>query len=435
MSDIGFANFYTRLKTAGIEAGDSDDLKLKKSLVMFAAGLMTFASVGWLGIYWLLGMHMSSSLPVAYQLVSVATIVVYAATRSFDFFRYAQLTLFLFYPFVIQWSMGNFVSASGIILWGLLAPIGAILVLSARESIPWFVAYIVLTIASGVADYNVVWGFVPQSPSVPLKTSVVFFALNFTVMSVIIYLLLRFAAQEREKYQAELEKAYGMLKTEQERSERLLLNILPGSVAERLKNSDKTIADGFADVTVMFADIVNFTRIAEGMAPSQVFTMLNRIFSSFDALAERLGLEKIKTIGDAYMVAGGLNVDLQGRYADAIADMALAMRELLVNDAELQSLGLELRVGIGTGPVVAGVVGTKKFIYDLWGDTVNIASRITSEGVPGMIHVDQTTWRRLRERFDFNAPQTIHLKGKGDTVVYRLMGRSNNPQQEQVHTE
>jgi adenylate cyclase len=164
---------------------------------------------------------------------------------------------------------------------------------------------------------------------------------------------------------------------------------------------------------------VNFTTIAEGLSPSQIFAMLNRVFSSFDSLAERYGLEKIKTIGDAYMVAGGLN-DSSINYSEAIADMALEMRELLQREIVVNDQRLEIRMGIGTGPVVAGVVGKKKFIYDLWGDTVNIASRITAESVPGMIQVDVTTYRRLRNKFDFDPPKTIYLKGKGDTTVYTL---------------
>jgi len=171
----------------------------------------------------------------------------------------------------------------------------------------------------------------------------------------------------------------------------------------------------------MFVDIVNFTRLAEGMSPQQVFAMLNRIFSSFDELAEKFGVEKIKTIGDAYMVAGGLNNE-QTNYSQAITELALAMRDLLRDDFEVNSLHLQVRIGIGTGPVVAGVVGKKKFIYDLWGDTVNLASRITSEGVPGMVHVDETTYRRLMDRFEFKEPQIIHLKGKGNTPVYQIVG-------------
>jgi class 3 adenylate cyclase len=150
--------------------------------------------------------------------------------------------------------------------------------------------------------------------------------------------------------------------------------------------------------------------------------MLNRIFSAFDELAEQFGLEKIKTIGDAYMVAGGLSEDLTD-YSAAVADMAVAMRDLLRRDFAINASHLEVRIGIGTGPIVAGVLGKKKFIYDLWGDTVNIASRITSEGVPGMIQCDTMTYHRLAANFDFHEPQTIYLKGKGNMTVYRLIGR------------
>jgi class 3 adenylate cyclase len=175
----------------------------------------------------------------------------------------------------------------------------------------------------------------------------------------------------------------------------------------------------------MFADIVNFTQVAANMAPNQVFAMLNRIFSAFDDLADEHGLEKIKTIGDAYMVAGGLTDDTSD-YTAAIADMAVAMRELLHRDFSVNSAHLEIRIGIGTGPVVAGVLGKKKFIYDLWGDTVNIASRITAEGVPGMIQCDTVTYHRLQQSFDFHEPQTIYLKGKGNMTVYRLIGRTRS---------
>ncbi|MQM32752.1 MAG: adenylate/guanylate cyclase domain-containing protein, partial [Candidatus Accumulibacter phosphatis] len=159
----------------------------------------------------------------------------------------------------------------------------------------------------------------------------------------------------------------------------------------------------------------------EGMTPQQVFAMLNKIFSCFDELAEKYGLEKIKTIGDAYMVAGGLN-DERGDFSGALAEMALEMCRLLHDDVQLNEMRLELRIGMGTGPVVAGVVGKKKFIYDLWGDTVNIASRVTSEGVPGVVQVDDRTYQRLQHRFEFHPPQTIYLKGKGNMVVHRLIG-------------
>ena len=412
----------TRIRQAGISPTDSEDLRLQKSLLIFATGLISFASMFWLFIYWQLGPKFSSTIPFVFQLLLVGNLLVYLKTLDFNAFRIIQLALFLFMPFVAQWSMGNFITASGVSLWALLAPIGAVLFIGPRDALAWFFAYIFLTALSGSFDYYLADSLMPAPVKVPIETSVIFFALNFAAVSTIVFLLLRYSAIEKQNAQIRLEEAHHLLQIEQERSERLLLNILPGPVAERLKNSSQTIADGFADVSVMFVDIVSFTRIAEGLTPQQVFSMLNRIFSSFDELAEKYGLEKIKTIGDAYMVAGGLNDDCHD-YTEALVDMALEMRDLLQRDFHVNDMHLEVRIGIGTGPVVAGVVGKKKFIYDLWGDTVNIASRITTEGAPGMVHVDEATYRRLRERFEFRAPQTLYLKGKGNMTVYCAVGR------------
>jgi len=412
------------LRNAGIEPGDSDELRLNKALLVFATGLVSVASTLWLAIYWSLGPQLSATLPFAFQILLAGNLLVYLKTGNFNFFRIAQLGLFLFFPFVAQWSIGNFITASGLILWGLLAPIGAILCFGVRESIAWFFAYVFLVALTGFFDYYLA-DAVPVSAAtrIPIRTSVFFFALNFVAISSMVYLLLRFSIQEKQKIESKLAEAHRLLQIEQDRSERLLLNILPGPIAERLKNSNQTIADGFADVTVMFADIVNFTQVASGMTPSQVFAMLNRIFSVWDELAEKYGIEKIKTIGDAYMVAGGLN-DAREDYSAAIADLALEMRDLLHRDFNVNDRHLDVRIGIGTGPVVAGVVGKKKFIYDLWGDTVNIASRITTEGTPGMVQCDAATWRRLKGNFVFDEPQVLYLKGKGNMTVYRLQGRN-----------
>jgi len=377
----------------------------------------------WVAIYQLLGQSISSNPPLLFELLLVGNLLLYIATRNFDFFRVTQLGLFLFGPFAMQWGMGSFVDSSGIVLWGLLAPIGAMLCFGVRESAAWFFAWTFMTALSGLFDFYLAPPPNAHSPfAVPIRTAVVFFALNFLAVATIIYLLLRYSIQQKQKIKAKLEEAHVLLKAEQEKSERLLLNILPEPVAERLKVSDEPIADGFAEVTVMFADIVDFTRIAAHLSPNEVFSMLNRVFSAFDELAEKYGLERIKTIGDAYMVAGGLN-EGNALYSESIADMALAMRDLLHRDFAVNSARLEIRIGIGTGPVVAGVVGKKKFIYDVWGDTVNIASRITGEGAPGTIHCDEATWRCLRNRFEFLEPQTVYLKGKGDMAIFGLAGR------------
>jgi len=414
--------FLDRLRNAGIAETDSEELRLQKSLLFFATGLICFASIIWLLIYRQLGPRFPSNLSLALQLMLVGNLLAYVKTLNFNFFRQIQLSIFLFTPFVAQWSIGSFIDASGISLWALLAPIGAVLFIGPRESAAWFFAYVFLTVLSGGFDYYLADSLTFTQQKVPPQTQAFFFALNFVAVSTIVYLLLRYAEVEKHQAQQRLQEAHRLLQIEQDRSERLLLNILPGPIAKRLKDSSQTIADGFGEVSVMFADIVNFTRIAEGLTPQQVFTMLNKIFSCFDELAEKYGLEKIKTIGDAYMVAAGLD-DAHSNPAEALADMALEMCSVLHDDFSVNSMRLELRIGIGTGPVVAGVVGKKKFIYDLWGDTVNIASRVTSEGVPGIVQVDQRTYRRLCESFAFQEPQTLFLKGKGNMVVYRLIGR------------
>jgi class 3 adenylate cyclase len=217
------------------------------------------------------------------------------------------------------------------------------------------------------------------------------------------------------------------LDREREKSERLLLNVLPASIAARLKETEGVIADGFSDVTVLFADIVDFTRRSERIAPEQVVEVLNDLFSVFDALARERGLEKIKTIGDAYMVVGGLP-EPRPDHAEAVAEMALAVRAEVAERDDPSGRPLAVRIGIDTGPVVAGVIGTSKFSYDLWGDTVNTASRMESHGVPGCIQVTARTRERLQNHYRFAQRGPIQVKGKGTIVTYFLEGRvQENP--------
>jgi adenylate cyclase len=181
------------------------------------------------------------------------------------------------------------------------------------------------------------------------------------------------------------------------------------------------IADRFAEVTVLFADLVDFTRSSDQSSPERVVKVLNDLFTAFDRLARRHGLEKIKTIGDAYMVAGGLP-EPRPDHAQAVAEMALAMREEASRHADPAGQPLQVRIGIDTGPVVAGVIGTTKFSYDLWGDTVNTASRMESHGVEGCIQVTERTYRRLKDRYRFQRRGPIQVKGKGTLVTYLLLG-------------
>jgi len=222
----------------------------------------------------------------------------------------------------------------------------------------------------------------------------------------------------RDKEQAYLAE----LQSEREKSDRLLLNILPNSVANRLKRGETTIADSFPDATVMFADLVDFTPLASRVSAAELVQLLNEVFSQFDWLVELHGLEKIKTIGDAYMVAGGLPTP-RPDHASAVAEMALDMQKVIQRLNGPAEHRLNLRIGLCSGPVIAGVIGSKKFIYDLWGDTVNTASRMESQGRLNHIQVSESTYEQLKDAYALERRGKLVVKGKGEMTTYFLLGR------------
>ncbi|WP_437958801.1 adenylate/guanylate cyclase domain-containing protein [Sorangium sp. So ce119] len=228
-------------------------------------------------------------------------------------------------------------------------------------------------------------------------------------------------ARRQSQQKAALEQAKAAAEQAHERSDRLLLNILPRSIAEQLKEHERLIAEHFEEVTILFADIANFTPLAARLNPTELVGLLNRMFSSFDQLAEQHGLEKIKTIGDAYMVVGGLPVQ-RADHARAIAQMALAMTDTVRRFLADDGAPFRLRIGINTGPVIAGVIGKKKFSYDLWGDAVNVASRMESSGEPGRIQVSEASYALLERDFVLEERGLVAIKGKGAMKTYWLIG-------------
>ena len=396
----------------------SPEEKLSGDMLVLTTGLMVLASVLWLSVYWSMGQQFSVSISLAFQALSAGTIAFYLRTRKLQLFAMIQLGLILFTPFAMQWSIGNFVTASGVSLWGLIAPVGAVTVLGTRQSLPWFFAWLFMTVLAGVFDF-----LLSDAPvKVDMQTVAVFFVLNFAAISLMIYALLWYFANEKQKLRAQVDLQHEELRVEKERSERLLLNVLPAPIAERLKHDTNTIAERCADVTVMFADLVDFTRLSAELPPEQMVELLNSIFSEFDRLADKYRLEKIKTIGDAYMVAGGLLGETVG-HAQRMADMALEMREVAAGYRTPAGGPIEIHAGIATGPVVAGVIGTKKFIYDLWGNTVNVASRLSTEATAGGILVNSGTHGQLGAGYRFEGPETLAVKGIRQLVSYRLLGR------------
>jgi class 3 adenylate cyclase len=221
---------------------------------------------------------------------------------------------------------------------------------------------------------------------------------------------------------ARLQEEKELVEIEKEKSERLLLNILPASIARQLRNEGQTIANGHKMVTVMFADICGFTELSRKTSPSDLVTLLNGIFVDFDNIVEKYGLEKIKTIGDCYMLVGGLP-NHRDDHAHAVADASLEMLEALEYINEKNNISLAMRVGVHSGPVVAGVIGKIKFTYDIWGDTVNVASRMESSGMPGKIQISEQTQAELDSRFDLAERGMVDCKGLGQLKTFFLTGR------------
>jgi adenylate cyclase len=416
----------SRLAELGAAPDDSEEVRLRKGGLILLSSATVLLALVWVITYWVLGHPLAAAIPLCYQVISVLTLVGLARTRRFRLYRDTQFVMMLLLPVGLQLTLGGFVSSSAVALWSFTTPVGALIFSGARRAVPWFAAFAVLMVAAGAVD--------PLVHARPLPTGVV---LTMSVLNIlgpagVCFIALLYFTSQRDRAMLALDLEHRKLVDEQVKSERLLLNILPRAVAEQLKESSGVIAERFEDASVLFADIVGFTPLSEGMPPEDVVLLLDRLFSEFDALAERLGLEKIKTIGDAYMVAGGLPERREG-HAEAMGEMALTM-QALTRDLTPPSAGavpLDLRIGIDIGPVVAGVVGRRKFIYDLWGDTVNTASRMESQGLPGEIQVTARAMERLRDRFALMPRGRVEVKGKGPMETYLLRARkpANAPEE------
>jgi len=391
---------------------------VRKSVLVLSSTLMASFSLVWVATYAALGLWGAAAIPFVYQVASAVSVYTFGRTRRYRLFRTSQLWMSLLMPFALQWSLGGFMTSSAVGLWAVTAPLGALLFVGARQSVPWFLAFVGLVAFSAGIDATLASG----PPDIPEGVVIAFFALNIVGVATTAYALLQYFVRARERALSELAVQHRALEREQEKSERLLLNVLPEPVAVRLKNEEGIIADDFESVTVLFADLVGFTPLSERLSAAEVVALLDRVFARWDALAASHGVEKIKTIGDAYMAAGGIPMP-RADHAQAVADLALAMRHEVELYATETGLALDVRIGIDTGPVVAGVIGRAKFIYDLWGDTVNTASRMESLARPGTIQVTQRAYEQLRAGYELSSRSTIEVKGKGPMAVYRLLGR------------
>jgi adenylate cyclase len=335
----------------------------------------------------------------------VGGLLILAIPSAFESVTFVLLADVLLFPTAIQVLSGGFSSGIIGVPWTLLAPLGAALVLGARAAIAHMGLFVVAVGAVAVLEpYS--RSIAPEiSPDVLVSFNIPSLLTLGGIASVAALYLVR--QVERFRHQADA----------------LLLNVLPASVAERLKGGEAPIADGFDNVTVLFADIVGFTTISSEADPSEIVNLLNDVFSDFDDLAARHGVEKIKTIGDAYMAATGLSERSQAD-TEAVIDLAVDMLAAVEARTGPRGEPIRLRIGIDAGPTVAGVIGHERFIYDLWGDAVNVASRMESEGVIDHIQVTRAVRDRVGSAYGFEERGPIDVKGKGMTVTYTLTSHS-----------
>lgn len=356
------------------------------------------------------GYAVIAAVPYVYLVISYVSLFLFYRFKRFEYFTFTQLVMLLVMPFFMQWAIGGFAASSGVAIWAILSPVGALMILGTRQSTPWFLLFIGLAFISWKLNHY----FAGNAMPIPSNVKDAFFLMNITGTASILYGVLRYFQGQKERVMISLE-------LEQARSEKLLLNILPAAIATRLKANDMRIADHYDSVTVMFADLINFTQMSEKMPPTQLIDLLSQVFLRFDQLAEKYQVEKIKTIGDAYMVISGAPVACEN-HAHRIAAMALDMNEALKEVAINTGLDLNMRIGIHTGPVVAGVIGSAKFSYDLWGDTVNLASRMESTCKPNSIQVTQETQKMIQDAYVFSEKSSVEVKGKGIVETYVLLG-------------
>lgn len=402
---LPLGGMLNRIAALGAPQIESSDQRLRRTLLVGSSILCAGAGIVWGITYLLAGAPVAAMMPFAYSVAATGSTAVFAVARRYGAYLAVQLLLILLLPWLMTLALGGFRASSAVLIWSILAPLGALMFAGLRTAVWWFLAFLLLVLLTATLP---VPGLDP-----PLSAGFIdaFFAMNIAALFAIVFVTLAYFIRERDALE--------------QKSEMLLLSILPAGIADLLRDGPRRIADRHAEASILFADVVEFTRLAAGLSPEQLVTLLDEVFLAFDQLVEAHGLEKIKTIGDCYMVAAGVPVP-RADHAEALARFALALRAC-AEAKRFQGRQIELRIGMNSGPVVAGVIGRKKFIYDLWGDAVNVASRMESHGRVGAIQITRPTYERLKGRFDCVRAGMVRLKGIGETEVFHLVGERAPP--------
>jgi guanylate cyclase len=385
------------------EPTDDDDLRLRKRVGVVAGYVLVIAALQLpiLGR----GMPLSWAVAVSLPLVNVANLLVLARSRNFERYVAVLAASILVVAFVVEVALGGLNGSSASIVFAFLAPVLALLALGPRRATAWFVAFLAVLAGVILVDPIVSSQVDPQ----PYPLRLVWYFANLAVPLGFTFALLRYTDIRRRKAEA--------------RSEELLTNAIPSSIAARLKRGEERIAEAYPETTVLFADLAGFTPWARETDPDRVVSVLDDLFSRFDVLAARHGVEKIKTIGDAYMAVAGAP-EPNPSHARAAMELARSMLRALADTSTGSGPGLSLRIGVASGPVVGGVIGQKRILFDLWGDTVNVAWRMQSDGIPGRVQAAPSTERLLRDEYAFEEREPIDVKGIGPMTTYVLAEES-----------
>lgn len=386
---------------------DTAEVTVEKYAAFIVAASSCAAGLVWTGMYWtVFGWGLTTALPLVFVLIVGAALVVAHVQRDHRYAVYAQIICIIYITTFIQWSIGGVFDSGFVLAWAFIGPVVALVFFSFRQSVVWFALYVLNVMITVVFDDT----FAGNAQDVSDRTLLVFVGLNLGVSSLVVFAFAGFFVSE----------AVG----QRERANRLLLNVLPAEIVPILKESDETIADHYESASVLFADIVGSTPLFADLDPRETVDWLNEVFSMFDGLVEKHDVEKIRTIGDNYMVAAGVPAP-RDDHARALAMLALDMIDGLREIPPRMGRRLEFRIGINSGPLVAGVIGTHKFHYDVWGDTVNIASRMESHGMAGRAQITRTTYDLLGPGFECEPRGRIDIKGKGSMETWFLVAAPN----------
>ncbi len=411
-------------KISGFGGGASDEqgLRLQKSLLVVGSIVSTFAAFVWGIIYIILNEPVAGLIPLFYAVISCVSLIYLNHSHNYRLHRDSQLVLILLLPFLLQIALGGFINSSAVIVWAFICPMSAILFAGYKQAPYWLLAFLGALVVSGLIQ-----PFMPASNRLSQGVVTLFFVLNIGAISALVFSLLYYFVRQREL-------DYKMLAFEQDRSESLLLNVLPEEIAERLKSGESEVADQYPSVSILFADLVGFTPLSSQLSPNEMVQLLNRIYSYFDSLIEKYGVEKIRTIGDNYMVAAGVPSP-RNDHAQALAQLALDMTQYINSLEPVAGKRLAFRIGINSGPAIAGVIGYKKFAYDVWGDTVNVASRMESQGTPGRIQITQQTYELLKNDFVCESNGSMIVKGKGAMDTWFLVAPNRDESKMNEHAQ